>query len=155
MVRFLAQREQQGDDGRARDRQRRIAESGDEAEAERAHGRGRRGCVGLLREVGAVRITDGEDGRRAGDNRSGGERLPCAADEPGEARHQAKQGEGAHTGDARACTLVAQLETALNPDQQPAGQGGRDRQRLPVPGGVQLSRSECQRRWSAMNVEMK
>jgi hypothetical protein len=44
----------------------------------------------------------------------------------GDPRSQAHQGESADTGDARPGFEAAQIETAFDTDQQPAGQRRRD-----------------------------
>jgi hypothetical protein len=82
-------------------------------------------------------IADRQHCGAAGDERTGDEWLAEPARKAGQPRHQAKQGEGAHPGDAGSGAKAAQVEAALDPDQQAASERGRDPQRLPIPGGVQ------------------
>jgi hypothetical protein len=104
-------------------------------------------------------IADREDGDGATHQGAGRERLTETASQAGETRNKPDQRERADPGGARPRLQPAKVETALDPDQQPARERGRDAQGLPVPGRVQragsLRRSACQRRWSAMKVEMK
>jgi hypothetical protein len=66
-------------------------------------------------------------------------------EQAGDSAAEADDGEGADSGNAAAGLLFAQLPAALDSDQQPAGERRADRERLPVPAGVQLSLSACQR----------
>jgi hypothetical protein len=102
-----------------------------------------------------MRIADREDGHGARNERTGGQWLAKPTSQAGKSRDEAHQGERPHAGDAGPGAQSAQVEAALDPDQQSAGERRRDRQPLPVPVAVQRSRSACQRRWSAMKLEMK
>ncbi len=102
-----------------------------------------------------MQVADRQDRRRAGNERSGRKCLALRPDQSRNSRDEPEQGEGADARDARPLFDVTEVEPALDPDQQPAGDGRADAERLTVPVAVQRSRSACQRRWSAMKVEMK
>jgi hypothetical protein len=68
------------------------------------------------------------------------------AEQAGNSAAEAEDREGPDSGDAAAGLFLAQLPAALDPDQQTTGKRSPDRQRLPIPAGVQLSLSQCQRR---------
>jgi hypothetical protein len=81
--------------------------------------------------------------------------LAQGASQAGQPGDEPDQREGPNPGYPRPGLEFAEIEAPFDADQQAASERGRDAERLPVPARVQLSRSECQRRWSAMNVEMK
>jgi hypothetical protein len=101
------------------------------------------------------RISGDHDRNRTDDDRAAGDRMPEAADEPGDSAAEAEHRESPDAGYASARLLLSQFPAAFDADQQAAGERRSDAQRLPVPAGVQRNRSACQARWSAMKVEMK
>jgi hypothetical protein len=76
-------------------------------------------------------------------------------DQAGDSRSESDQRECANARDARSWFQPAKVEPAFDADQESASERRGDAEGLPVPAGDQESRSLCQRRWSAMNVEMK
>jgi hypothetical protein len=77
------------------------------------------------------------------------------SDQAGNSRSEPDQRECANARDPRAWFQPAKVEPAFDADQQSASERRGDAEGLPVPAADQESRSLCQRRCSAMNVEMK
>jgi hypothetical protein len=102
-----------------------------------------------------MHIADRQNRRRARNEGPGRKRLTLRADQSRNSREKPEQSESADARDAGTFFDVTKVEAALDSDQQPAGDGGADAERLSVPVAVQRSRSACQRKWSAMKVEMK
>ena len=132
-----------------------MANAGDEAERQGRQRSDRRRRVGPLGKVGAMGIADRDDRGRGRNERTRRELFARTSKKPGNSGDQPEKSEGANPGDARAFLLPPQRETSLDADEQATGERGCERQRLPIGDRVQLSRSECQRKWSAMKVEMK
>ncbi len=119
---------------------------GKEPQSERRDGGDWTGRVRPLVEIGTMRIADRHHRSRAGDQAACGERLPEASEQARDSGQQAEQGEGADAGNPRAFLHAAEVEAALDADQQAASDRGADRQRLRKETAVQRSRSACQRR---------
>lgn len=102
-----------------------------------------------------MRITDGENGRDARNEGASCNALPQVSDEPRDAACQPEQAERPNPGDARPGLQRAKVEAAFDTDQQSARERRGDAKCLPIPIGGQLNRSACQRRWSAMKLEIK
>ena len=89
------------------------------------------------------------------DESSRGDRMAHTADQARDTRDQAEQSERANAGDPRPFAHAPEIEASLDSDQQAARNRGAERKRLTIKIAVQRSRSACQRRWSAIKVEMK
>jgi hypothetical protein len=102
-----------------------------------------------------VRVADGEHRGGAGGDRSSGKPKAEGSDQAGDPRRKPDQGERANARDSRSWFQPAKVEPAFDADEQSASERRGDAEGLPVPAADQESRSLCQRRCSAMNVEMK
>jgi hypothetical protein len=102
-----------------------------------------------------VCVTDRDHRDSSRNESAAGERLAQSASQAGEPSDEPDKREGANPGYSRPGLELAEIEAALDPDQQSAGKSGCDAERLPIPGEIQLSRSLCQRKCSAMKVEIK
>jgi hypothetical protein len=81
--------------------------------------------------------------------------MTHAPDETGNSGDQSNEGERPDAGDPGSFANEPEIEAALDPDQEAAGDRRTDRERLAIEIAVQRNRSACQRTWSAMKVEMK
>lgn len=130
---LLLERQDQGDDGRADDRQGRIAAAGQEPEADRGHARDWARRIGTLREIRTVPVANAQNCSSSGNQGAARERLAETADQTGNARQETEQSEGPNASNTRALGHVPKIEAPFESNQQPAGNGGADPQGICVP----------------------
>ena len=102
-----------------------------------------------------MRVADRKHRGGASGDRPSGKPMTEGSDQPANPAREPDQRECANARDPRAWFQPAKVEPAFDADEQSASERRRDAEGLPVPAADQESRSLCQRRWSAMNVEMK
>ena len=102
-----------------------------------------------------MRVADRNDCSRGGNERGCSELLAQTSKIAGNPRDQPKERERAYSCDSGSFAFAPEREPPFDADQKPTGKSCNQRQRLRVGDCVQISRSECQRIWSAMKVEMK